>query len=331
MSEELKTILVTGASGLVGSHLVQQLVADGKTVRALYRSSIPVFKKAEKVDWVRGDILDIVFLEDALNGVEQVYHCAAIVSFDPNHKDLLYKTNVEGTANVVNACINSNIQKLLYVSSVAALGRTGKEALIDESMYWHEGAGNSEYGKSKFLAEMEVWRGVGEGLSAVIVNPSIILGAGDWNTGSTEIFKSAYNEFPWYSEGITGFTDLNDLVKIMVMLMNSPVSAQRFIINSANSSFKELLFLIAKHFNKKPPHKKVTPLMAALVWRLEKIKSLFTGKTPFITKETAETALDVVHYNNHKLLEAFPGFSYTPLETTVKNTCEALKKKYKLP
>ena len=214
-------ILVTGASGLVGSQLVKELMKTGKKVKALYRSSIPVIEGADNIEWVRGDILDVVALEEAMVGVQQVYHCAAIVSFNPKNKAALHQTNVEGTANVVNACLNANIQKLVFVSSVAALGRIREDTPINETMNWSEETSNSEYGKTKYFAEMEVWRGIGEGLDAVIVNPVIILGSGDWEKGSSELFKSAYDEFPWYTEGSGGFVDVVDVVKAMILLMES--------------------------------------------------------------------------------------------------------------
>ena len=187
-------IFVTGASGLVGAHLIQSLVEKGKTVVALYRKQIPVFAGSDKVIWKQGDILDIASLEDAMQGVTHVYHCAAIVSFAPGQAGTMLHANVEGTANVVNQCLEQDIQKLVFVSSVAALGRIRKDKPVDESMYWTPATSNSVYGKSKYLAEMEVWRGMAEGLHIAIVNPVIILGAGDWNKGSSEIFKSAYNE-----------------------------------------------------------------------------------------------------------------------------------------
>src|SRR5437867_1715953 len=174
-------VLVTGASGLVGTHLVQALVQKGQHVKALYRKTIPQYKDAEKVNWIQGDILDISFLEEEMVNVKQVYHCAAIVSYNPKQKNSLLKTNVEGTSNIVNACLNAGVEKLLYVSSVSALGRIRKNEPVTEKVQWSEETNNSEYGRSKFFAEMEVWRGVGEGLNAAIVNPTIILGAADWN------------------------------------------------------------------------------------------------------------------------------------------------------
>jgi nucleoside-diphosphate-sugar epimerase len=238
--------------------------------------------------------------------------------------------NVEGTANVVNACIRHEIQKLVYVSSVAALGRIRQGAPVDEHMNWTPETSNSIYGKSKYLAEMEVWRGMGEGLNVAIVNPVIILGAGDWNKGSSEIFKSAYNEFPWYTKGVSGFVDVMDVIDAMQLLMQSDVQGQRYIISGANLPYQEIFTQIANGFNKRPPSKKVTPLLAAIVWRLEAVKGFFTGKTPLLTKETAATAQAVVHFDNTKFLKAFPEFKYRKMEDTINRTCVELKELHHL-
>lgn len=323
-------VFVTGATGLVGSHLVQALVLQGKPVRALYRTTIPAYTGADKVEWVQGDILDVIALEEALVGVKQVYHCAAVVSFNPKKTAELYQINVEGTANVVNAAIAAGVQKLLYVSSVAALGRMHTASAIDENMQWSPKANNSEYGRSKYLAEMEVWRGIGEGLEAVIVNPSIILGAGNWNEGSSQIFKSVYNEFPWYTDGITGFVDVEDVVRAMQLLMDSDINAQRYILNAVNIPFKELFAMIAACFGKRPAHKKVTPFMAAVIWRWEALKYSLTGNSPLITRETAASAQAKVFFKNGKLLEQFPDFNYTPIKGTISRICNQLKNKYQL-
>jgi nucleoside-diphosphate-sugar epimerase len=269
-------------------------------------------------------------LEEAMQNVTQVYHCAAIVSFNPKQKNELHKTNIEGTANVVNACLNAQVQKLLFVSSVAALGRIREDKPIDETMNWTEETSNSEYGKTKFLAEMEVWRGIGEGLNAVIVNPTIILGNGDWNKGSSSVFKSVYNEFPWYTEGTTGFVDVLDVVEAMIQLMNSNIVAQRFILSAETSTYKDLFTLIANAFNKKPPSKLVTPFIAAVVWRLEAFKAKFSGKQPLLTKETAKTAQAKVSFNNQKLLQYLPSFSYTSLPTSIQRICKELKQTHGL-
>lgn len=323
-------ILVTGATGLVGSHLIQALVNSGKKVRALYRSTIPTIVHAEKIDWVQGDILDILSLEDAFINIHQVYHCAAIVSFNPSHREWLYKTNIEGTANVVNACIEKGVKKLVFISSVAALGRIREDKPINETMNWTPETSNSEYGKSKYLAELEVWRGMGEGLEVAVINPVIILGAGDWNNGSSAIFKSAYDEFPWYTKGMSGFVDVVDVVKALMTIMDSSISGERFIISGCNTHYRTVFNLIATAFNKKMPHKKVTPFLAGIVWRLEAIKAIFTHKNPLLTKETAKTAQAEVQFDNSKFLARFPAFTYTPLEISIERISKEMLTKYGL-
>jgi nucleoside-diphosphate-sugar epimerase len=194
------------------------------------------------------DILDTFALEEVMHGIQQVYHCAAVVAYDPKNKNNLYNVNVKGTANVVNAAIAAGVQKMVHVSSVSALGRMRNNETVNEEMNWTEKTNNSEYGKSKYFGEMEVWRGTGEGLNAIIVNPSTILGPGNWNSSSSKIFKTAYEEFPWYSDGISGFVDVKDVAKIMILLMNSEITNERFILNAGNTSFKNVFSEIAKCF-----------------------------------------------------------------------------------
>lgn len=323
-------IFVTGGSGLLGQQLLKKLVHENEQVKASYRKNIPQFEGSDKVDWVEGDIVDINFLEEVLQNVQKVYHCAGLVSFNPKDKEQLFKVNVEGTANVVNACLTNSVSKLLFVSSVAALGRIRKDEQVNETMQWTEETSNSTYGKTKYLAEMEVWRGIAEGLDAVIVNPVIILGGSSWESGSTAIFKSVYNEFPWYTDGVSGFVDVDDVASAMLLLMNSNVSAQRYILSADNISYKTLFDSIADAFGKKKPYKKVTPFMAALVWRIEAFKAMFSGKKPLLTKETAATAQAKVYFDNTKLLKKFPEFKYKPLNTSVQRISQELKQKYKL-
>ncbi len=323
-------ILVTGATGLVGSHLIKALVAQGKSVRAIYRSQIPNNFESNSIDWFKADILDIVALEEAMVGIKQVYHCAAIVSFTAKNKKALHHTNIDGTANVVNACLNAGIEKLLFVSSVAALGRIREDHAINETMNWTPETSNSEYGKSKYLAEMEVWRGMGEGLNVVVVNPVIILGDGDWTKGSSAIFKSAYDEFPWFTEGSSGFVDVLDVVDAMILLMESTISDQRFVISGGNFPYKDIFTMIAHAFHKKAPHKKVTALLAEIVWRLEGIKGRMTGKSPLLTKETSRTARAKVQFDNSKLLQSLPRFQYRNMQSSIERICTELKNKYHL-
>ena len=320
-------ILVTGGAGLLGKELITQLLDQGMRVRAIYnRSPLPDFHN-DTLEQMQCDILDVTGLEEAMKGIEKLYHCAAIVNFNPGKRAEMFKINIEGTANVVNAALDAGVKKMVHVSSVAALGRIREKEPINETMNWSEETSNSRYGQSKYLAELEVWRGIGEGLDAVMVNPVLILGPGDWNSSSSRVFKSVYEEFPWYSDGTTGFVDVRDVAKAMIQLMESDISAERFIISAEDRSFGDVFNLIAKAFGKRPPHKKVTPLLAKIVWRLEAIKSRFTGKEPLVTKETARTALTKAHFDNSKLKKFLPGFSYHSIEDTITDTCAVFQQK----
>ena len=316
-----KRILVTGANGLVGKHLVSALTAKGHDVLAGFHST-RLNADTPAVSWIHCDIFDVVQLPEIFAGVDTVFHCAAKVSFAPNEKKLLFETNVTGTANVVNACIEAGVKKLLHVSSVAALGRIRVGEAINETMQWTPETSNSFYGETKFKAEQEVWRGMAEGLDVAVVNPVIILGAADWNTGSSAIFKSVYNEFPWYTEGVTGFVDVLDVVKALIAIDEAGITGERFILSAANCSYQNLFMMIAKGFNKKSPHKKVTPFLASLIWRLEYLKFLITGKKPLLTRETALTAQAKSYFDNTKLTQLLPGFTYTPLEASVHRICQ---------
>jgi dihydroflavonol-4-reductase len=323
-------ILVTGGTGLVGTHLITALAEAGKQVKAIYRSVIPEFPGSEKVSWQQADILDIPSLEEVMRDVKHVYHCAAIVSFNPKKRTLLSRTNIEGTANIVNTALGAGVKKLLFVSSVAALGRIRDGQLVNETMHWSKETSNSEYGKTKYLAEMEVWRGNAEGLPSVVVNPTIILGENDWTKGSTELFKTIHDEFGWYTDGVTGFVDVKDVVRAMMLLMESNITGERFILNAENLPYKTLFDHIAGAFGKRAPYKKVTPFMASLVWRYEALKGKFTGIDPLLTKETAKTAQAKVHFDNSKLRRAFTEFEYTPVSQTVQRVCAFLKRTHQL-
>jgi nucleoside-diphosphate-sugar epimerase len=321
-----KKILVTGGAGLVANELIEQLLAAGQKVKAIYHST-PLSLTHPNLEVVHCDILDVVSLNETMQEITHVYHSAAIVSYDRKDKRKLLKINIEGTANVVNACIDAGVQKLLHVSSVAALGKIRNEATINEKMNWTEESNSSIYAKSKYFGEMEVWRGIGEGLKAVIVNPSLVLGGNTWEAGSSTIFKSAYNEFKWYTDGVSGFVDVRDVARAMILLMNSEITAERFILNGENLPYKEIFSSIAKCFGKKPPYKKVNPFLAELIWRLEGTKT-FTGKNRMLTKETARTAQTKVYFDNSKILETLPDFRFTEIKDAIEFTCASLKVKY---
>ncbi len=326
-------IFVTGSAGLVGAALIRQLLQQGLPVKALYRSAMPVIlteAEKNKIEWIQGDILDTSLLYDIMKDCKQVYHCAAIVSYHPRRREEMYRINIEGTANMVNAALENGVEKFLHVSSVAAIGRIRKGEYVTEETKWTAETNKSHYGKTKYLSELEVWRGIGEGLNAVIVNPSVILGESKWDTGSTAIFKNVWNEFPWYTNGGTGFVDVHDVATAMVQLMQSSITAERFLLSHEHLSFRELFIKIANTFGKKPPHRHAKPWIGEIVWRVEAIRSLFSKNEPLLTKETVRTAHATTYYSNEKILRALPGFQFTPVEETIERTCKWLKAYYQL-
>lgn len=313
-------ILVTGGTGLLGQHLLEKLSAQQK-IRAIFRTALPTFYASlnhGNIEWVEADITDIISLERAFEGITQVYHCAAIVSYDPRMKERMMQTNIEGTANIVNLCLDHQLKKLCYVSSIATLGEGIIGELIAEKNDWEEGHTNSNYAMSKQGAEMEVWRGIAEGLQAVIINPGIILGEGDDAKSSTNLFKIIRNEFPYYTQGGTCWVDVKDVVKAMIRLMESPIENERFIISQGNYSFREVFTMMAKAMNKKPPHRLASPFMTEIVWRLAYVKSIITGRVATISKETARSAIQTRRFNGSKLLNALPYFTYTDMHETIR-------------
>jgi len=319
-------VLVTGGTGFLGSYIIKQLVERGYAVRAIRRSNtVPYWISPDvfnTVEWIEGDVLDVVALQDAMDGVDTVIHSAAIVSFVKKDRNEMYKVNVEGTANVVNMALEKNVRRFIHISSVAALGRTTGGSHVNEEKKWEESKVNTHYAKSKFKAELQVWRGFSEGLEGIILNPSTILGYGDWNSSSCAIFKNVYEEFKWYSPGINGFVDVEDVARAAILLMESKINEERFIVNGDTWPFKKLQDTIADGFGKKHPNKQTTPLLMALAWRIEKIKSMFTGKRPLLTKESAKVAQSQTWFENDKIRKALPEFSFTPLEESIKKACE---------
>jgi nucleoside-diphosphate-sugar epimerase len=323
-------VLVTGGTGFLGSYIIKQLVERGYAVRAIRRSnktpswiSKKIFDNtsAGSVEWVEADILDVVALQDAMEGVDTVIHSAAVVSFVKKERNDMYQVNVEGTANVVNMALEKNVRRLVHISSVAALGRTANGGHVNEEKKWEESKVNTHYAISKFKAELQVWRGISEGLDAVILNPGTILGYGDWHSSSCAIFKQVHDGFNWYTPGINGFVDVEDVARATIALMESEISEQRFIVSGDTWSFKKLQDTIAGSFGKKGPTKQTTPFLLAIAWRLEKLKAIFTGKKPLLTKESARVAQSQTWFKNDKILSALPGFTFTPLEETIKKAC----------
>ena len=319
-------ILVTGGTGFLGAYIIKNLVEKGHTVRAIRRSAKnPFFIEDaiwQKVEWVEGDVLDVVSLGNAMQGVDTVIHSAAVVSFTKERRKEMYATNINGTENVVNMALEAGVRRLLHVSSVAALGRTTNASMVNEGKKWEENSNNTHYAITKHHAEMHAWRGFAEGLEGVIINPSTILGYGNWHQSSCAIFKNAYKSFPWYTKGVNGFVGVEDVAEAAVRLLHSEVNEQRFIVNAENLSFQSLLNTMAEGFGKRPPHRYANRTLSRVAWRMEKIKSLLTGSKPLLSKETAKVAHSQTSFDNTALLNALPGFRFTQLDNVIRKACK---------
>ena len=323
-------ILVTGGTGLVGAQLLFDLTASGQRVRALRRetSSNAILNRIflsdqdrlQFIEWVNGDVNDLFSLEDAFHDIQTVYHCAAYISFDPVERSKMQKINVTGTANMVNLALDKKIKQFCHLSSVAALGRSPNELEINENNQWKTSSLNSNYAITKYGAEREVWRGIEEGLNAVIINPSIILGPGNWLAGSSQIFSNIYNGLPFYTNGKTGFVDVRDVSRCAIGLLQKQVSGERFIISAENLTYKEIFFEVADCFNKKRPSIEAKPWMANLVWRLHRVLKFILRKKGLITKETAQNSMESWHYSNTKILSILPQ-EFIPIKKSIADTC----------
>jgi dihydroflavonol-4-reductase len=320
----MATVFVTGGSGLIGSYLIPALVAQGHRVRALYRGQVPAIADADQVEWVEGDILDVALLRKALQGVGYAFHSAGLVSYAPQDADLLQQVNVEGTANIVDACLEADEPvRLCHVSSIAAVGRSKGVAVLNENSKWDTGEKQSAYAESKHFGELEVWRGIAEGLQAVIVNPSVVLGPADWNRSSTRLFKYVYQERAFYTGGSANFVDVRDVVEAMLRLTFSEISGERFILNAGQLTYKEFFEEAAQGFGKKAPSFKVSPALAEVVWRLEHARAWLTGGRPLITKDTARVSAKSHLFDNQKVRKTV-GMAFKPLAETIAWSCAGL-------
>lgn len=341
-------ILVTGGTGLVGAHLLYELTSSGQKVKALRRpqSNTEWVNKIfsyysdnneslfAQIEWIEGDILDYLSLEDALKGITSIYHCAAIVSFHGDDHDIMLNNNVKGTGNLIDAAIHNGVKQFCHVSSIAALGKTQDGSEITEETYWTPSKRKSGYSLSKFFSEMEVWRGIEEGLDAVIVNPSIIMGPGNWDIGSPKLFQSIWKGLNYYTRGISGFVDVRDVVKAMIMLMDETrfeqVKKQRFILNAGNMSYQDFFNKIADGLNKPRPKSFASDVKLQIAWRMAKTASFFTGKRPVITREAVSGTNQNNQYSGEKITRSI-GFQYRSLDTSIADIAEIFLKDMVLP
>ncbi|MDP1622367.1 MAG: NAD-dependent epimerase/dehydratase family protein [Bacteroidales bacterium] len=326
-------ILLTGGTGLLGSHVLLDLVRSGRKVRAIKRPSgnVEMVRKifsyyvsnpdelTRKINWVDADLMDYGAIGDAMQGVSEIYHAAAIVSFYPgDHKEML-QTNIEGTANMVNLAIENKVKKFCYVSSVATLGRAENTDVCTEDTYWVPSRKNSVYSISKYCAEREIWRGMEEGLNAVIINPSVILGPGFWNDNSG-LFRLVMEGLKYYTQGVNGYVDVRDVSTAMISLMDQNVFGERFICSGGNLYYKDFFAFIAKYLDKPAPSVNLPLALTSIAWRMEAVRALLKGSKPEVTREMAITASQVYAYTSERLCKTL-NFRFIPLEDSIRAIC----------
>ncbi|MDR5589292.1 NAD-dependent epimerase/dehydratase family protein [Christiangramia sp. SM2212] len=327
-------ILVTGGTGLVGSHLLIELASRNKKLKAIMRSSSDLTKLRKvfgyyaerseaddlfkRIEWITADINDIPSLNTTFENVSEVYHCAALVSFDPSDEKKLRKINIEGTANIVNLCIANRVKKLCYVSSVAAIGSSSRNGGLDETAKWNPEENHNDYAISKYGAEIEVWRGTQEGVDSVIVNPGVIIGPGFWNSGTGKIFSKIDKGLKYHFPKVTGFVGVKDVVKSIIQLMDSDVRNEQFILVSENISFEKILRISAEAMDKPAPKKQLTKSMVFLGWIFQKIGSLFGAKRQ-ITRESIQGLFTETQFNSSKVKSEL-NFEFTPMKNVLEET-----------
>ena len=330
-------ILVTGGTGLVGSHLLYHLLLENDSVRAIHQknSDLIAVKKVfqnytpefesifNKVRWVEASLNDIPNLEIAFEDVHQVYHCAALVSFLSRDYKQMRRVNIEGTTNIVNLCISSKVEKLCFVSSVASIENAASGVLMDESDNWNNATDKSGYAITKYGAEMEVWRASQEGIPVVIVNPGVIIGSGFWQKGSGRMFSNVQKGLKFYTTGITGFVGVQDVVKVMQILMKSTIINERFILVSENLSYKQVLLMIAEVLHKNKPNVRVNKLMSEFIWRFEYLRSKITLSEPLLTKRTARSALANHPYTAEKIKKELD-FDFETIDSCISKTAKSM-------
>lgn len=325
-------IAVTGANGLLGSHMVRKLCETSTPFIAIKRkgSDTSILRDLNnKISWREADIINPVSLHEAFTDVTGVIHTAAFVSFNPRNAEKLFQINTEGTRNVVNACLENNIKRLLHVSSVSALGRQKGQTELNEENKWVASATpHNKYGESKYKAELEVFRGQEEGLRTVIVNPSVILGCSNWDKSSSQLFKYVWNERPYYINGSLNYVDVRDVAEASLQLFNSSIEGERFILSAGTVPFKTFFDLVAKGFQKSGPRIKVSSAFAKVLSAIESGRTWLTGTEPLITSETARLVDTFFQYDNQKVKKAI-NFNFQTIDSTLAWCCEYYRDRLK--
>ncbi|AHM60938.1 NAD-dependent epimerase/dehydratase [Flammeovirgaceae bacterium 311] len=321
-------IFVTGASGLIGSHLISRLITEGYAVRALRRASSDISLLEDvsaHIDWVEADLLDTSLLYEYLKGCRQVLHCAGMVSFSAKDKDLLYQTNVEGTAALVNSSLAAGIQQFIHISSVAAIGRVKRSSVVNEEQKWEKSSLNSWYGETKYLGELEVWRAHTEGMPCIIFNPSTVLGPGPMHRSSTQLFNYVLKKNRFYPPGLMNWVDVRDVADLVIAALQPEAPAgERYIISAGAVRYEVLFRQMADCLGVPPPQIKTNSVLTSGAYYLEKIRSQFGRKSPMITKETVKLSNMEIEFNNLKVSKQF-NHTFRSLHETIQWCCQELQ------
>ena len=327
---------ITGASGFLGSHLVHQLMRAKHEIVAIKRasSSLSEFNlcsahyeqhiDSKFLTWVDCELYDTISLTELFKQCDIVIHTAALISYLKSDRDQLIRVNEEYTANVVNSCLQAGIKRFIGVSSTGALSKRGEDEAIKESFEWDEGAPYAFYGLTKYLGEKQIWRAKEEGLDVIVINPGVILGFGDWNKGSLRLFRNAYNRFPFYSTGSTGFIGVEDLCKACEYFLDSEEINEQYIAITDNLNFMQVSYMMADGFEVKRPYIKVAGLIHMIIHQVIRLKE-FIGFKGMLSRETSRSAILQSHFDNSKLRMTLP-FELEPISSVITNSCMAYKK-----
>ena len=318
-------ILITGATGFLGSYLAKSLINKGEKIRALKRSTSGLEllgDYASKIEWVEGDLLDVTSLEKAVEGIEKIYHCASIISSRLLRSEQVALINTNGSTNLLNMALEKGVKKVLHVSSVAAMGTSVNGKIIDENYFTPIAKNAPLYTKTKRHSELEAWRAYAEGLPIVIVNPSAILGAGYWHHEPMNMFDAVYGGLNIYTTGVNGFIDVRDTVELMIQLMESNISGERFILSAENISLKTILEMVADELKVKRPKYQLNNFLAELAWRYESARAMVTNSQPNFTKEDIRTAQIPFYYSNKKIIEA-TGYKFRSIAESLHDTAQS--------
>ncbi len=323
-------VLLTGANGLLGSFILRELLENNFSVKATCRSNSNfelIQDIKDKVEWFEGDMTDFLAMEKAMADCDIVIHSAAVVSYDKKDKANMIPTNVNGTRNLVDLAIEKDIKQFIQISSIAAVGRPKTQFHLNEETKWEESPNNSIYAKSKFYSELEVWRGIAEGLKGVILNPAFILGPGDPKRSSTQLFRYVWDKSKFYTEGNLNFVDVRDVAKAVIKVMKDGIISERYILCGGTIRFKNLFEKIAKQWEIEAPRIKISKSISETIWRVEAIRTAIFGGKAIITKDSSNSANSQYVLDSTKSKEHL-GLSYYSIDETLAWVCPKLAHKF---